>query len=382
MLALPITSAHLGVVTSTLILIGMWALMAYTALVTLEVNLHIGYGVNISTAAEKILGPWARTLSSLAIMLLFYALLAAYISGGSSIIEAGLERQLGFNIPTWSIQFLFTLVLGFVVYSHTKTVDYLNRFLFLLKLVLFFFTILILMPVVSVENLTSMTSHFGPFWLSIPIFFTSFGFHGSIPPVVDYLKSDSKQLRIVFIAGSSIPLVLYLLWQITTTGVLPLYGVHSFENVFKSGNDIGVFIKELNAIIGSNTLSWVSNFFITLAIATSFLGVGIGLFDFFVQKAKLTHSKSGHIKSALLTFIIPLGFALLYPQGFISALGYASVALATIAVIIPCLMVIKIRKNNKEQLTYKAPGGMPALLLALILGLGIIGIELYSFLFI
>lgn len=374
MLALPITSAHLGVVTSTILLVSMWALMSYTALVTLEVNLHFGYGINVSTAADKVLGPLARTISSFAIMILFYALLAAYISGGSSIIQAALQRNFEFNIPTPLVQILFTILLGFVVYSHTQTVDYLNRFLFITKLILFVFIILILLPIVSKENLNSVASHFGPFWLAVPIFFTSFGFHGSIPPIVDYIGNDSKKLRIVFLIGSALPLALYLLWQITTTGALPLFGKYSFENVFNAGNNVGTFINQLNGSIGSNTLSWISNLFIALAIATSFLGVGIGLFDFFVQKRKLTHSKKGHLKSAFLTFSVPLAFALLYPQGFISALGYAAIALSIIAVIIPTMIAIKLRR--KASTTYRVTGGLTGLYIAMTAGLAIIAIQL------
>ena len=55
---------------------------------------------------------------------------------------------------------------------------------------------------------------------AIPVIFTSFGFHGSIPDIVNYLDGNTPSLRKAIIVGSSIPLIIYVFWQIVTLGVV------------------------------------------------------------------------------------------------------------------------------------------------------------------
>ncbi|MFK5037172.1 aromatic amino acid transport family protein, partial [Klebsiella pneumoniae] len=67
---------------------------------------------------------------------------------------------------------------------------------------------------------------------AIPMFLTAFGFHGSVPSMVKYLGRDQpRTLRNVFIAGSLIPMGVYLLWVFNTLGALPRYGSHSFQAI-------------------------------------------------------------------------------------------------------------------------------------------------------
>ena len=57
----------------------------------------------------------------------------------------------------------------------------------------------------------------------------------------------------------------------------------------------------------------------------------------------------------LLTFIPPLMFAIFYPDGFVIALGYASVPLVVLALIMPMLMLSKAQKQAgvKQPITQK-----------------------------
>jgi tyrosine-specific transport protein len=46
---------------------------------------------------------------------------------------------------------------------------------------------------------------------AIPVIFTSFGFHGSVPSIVSYMNGDIRKLRRVFVIRSAIPLIAYIL---------------------------------------------------------------------------------------------------------------------------------------------------------------------------
>lgn len=372
MLALPMTSATAGFVNSTLLLVGMWVFMCFTALITLEINFYFGEGASIATLAEKVFGKYGKGIASASLLLLFYALLAAYITGGSSFLKAGIESYVSTSIPFFLVVLLFTFGLGFFVNSCTQSVDYANRFLFLFKIIAFVAMVTLLAPFVKTENLSANQINLSSIWIAIPIFFTSFGFHGSIPSLINYVGPNPKALRLVIIIGSLIPLVVYLLWQTVTLGILPLSTLQNFGQE----NNAAVFIKHLNETTQKNTLEWFTNIFAFLAIATSFLGVAIGLFDYAAETFKKSNTTQQRFQTSLITFLPPLFFALFYPNGFILALGYAAIALSLLAVLIPTAIAIKLR--FLPQTTYKLNINFALLIFAFIVGVGIIIIEVIN----
>ncbi|MCV5245702.1 tyrosine transporter TyrP, partial [Escherichia coli] len=85
-----------------------------------------------------------------------------------------------------------------------------------------------------------------------------------------------------------------------------------------------------------------------LALATSFLGVSLGLFDYLADMFQRKNSVGGRLQSGIITFLPPLAFALFSPRGFVMALGYAGVALAVLALIMPALLVMKSRREHPQ----------------------------------
>ncbi len=85
-------------------------------------------------------------------------------------------------------------------------------------------------------------------------------------------------------------------------------------------------------------------------------------------------ASAGVSQSGIITFLPPLAFALFYPRGFVMALGYAGVALAVLALIMPALLVMKSRREH-PQATWRVAGGAPTLWLVLLCGIGIVAIQ-------
>ncbi|HBV4311887.1 TPA: tyrosine transporter TyrP, partial [Klebsiella pneumoniae] len=79
-------------------------------------------------------------------------------------------------------------------------------------------------------------------------------------------------------------------------------------------------------------------------------------------------------QTGAITFLPPLAFALFYPRGFVMALGYAGVALAVLALIIPSLLTWQSRKHN-PQAGYRVKGGRPALVVVFLCGIAVIGVQ-------
>lgn len=378
MLALPIVSAGEGFPYAIILLIGLWALMLYGALLILEVNLIFPHGSSFSTLARQTLGRSGQIITNFCMVFLFYCLTAAYISGGSDFVTADFKNYLNLTLPHPVSALIFTVILGGLVCWNTYAVDMTNRVLLTVKMIAFFSVAFALVPHVDYTKL-GLQSHGEQFILMcIPIFFTAFGFHGSIPSIVKYIGRDAKILRRIFVIGSAIPLVLYILWEMVTLGILPQYGAHSFSTILQKNGSVEHFIEMLAFLIQQKYLNYAINFFTDIAMTTSFLGVTLGLFDFFTDILQAKPKVSRRLLASIVTFIPPLLFALLYPRGFIAALGYASIPLALLAIVLPTFMVWRIRSKFHRSYPYRVAGGNIGLCIMLLFGFGVIVLQLLS----
>ena len=367
MLALPLTSAGLGFATSVTVMVVLWALMAYTGLLMLELHQHVPMTATLHGLAEALLGWKGRLAATFSMLFLLYALCAAYIAGGGALLQQRFTSLVP-GAPEFSGILVFTLIIGVVVSLGTSKVDILNRILFVLKLVVLVFTMVMLTPAVSGARLLDLPLEQGLLIAAIPVVFTSFGFHSCIPSLVRYVNKDMAALKKIILFGSSLPLVVYVIWQGLSFGAVG-------QAALMENNDLPQFVNSIAAVLQSNWVEASIFLFADLALATSFLGVSLGLFDFLAEKFKRPDNTRGRAQSGLLTFLPPLVFALFYPQGFIMALGYAAIALVVIAIILPVLMVRKVRAE-KPHASYQALGGTAALNVALLFGAVIIAAQL------
>ena len=375
MLALPLASAGLGFYTAAFLIIVNWALMTYTALLMLEIHQHAEQDATLNSLAKNLLGKPGQYLATFASFFLFYALCAAYIAGGGSQLTNKINDLLSLELTPQFGAVLLTIIVATVVSIGTHSVDIVNRVLFSVKIIVLALTLSLLFPHVQSINLLEMPVQQGLLLSALPVIFTSFGFHGSIPSIVRYVGIDIKTLKKVMICGASAPLVIYLLWQVATQGVLS-------QTTLMANNSLTSFIASLSSVLQQPQVSQSVSIFADLALATSFLGVSLGLFDLLSGMMKRTNNrinsnndsddntrtdgKSHRVKTALVTFLPPLAFALFYPQGFITALGYAAIALVILAIFLPVAMVSKQRKAQING--YRVIGGNVTLVLASLMG--------------
>ncbi len=72
MLALPLASAGIGFTTSLIIMLSLWALMAFTALLMLELHQYAESSATLHTLAKQILG---QKVSGLPVLRCYFVLL-------------------------------------------------------------------------------------------------------------------------------------------------------------------------------------------------------------------------------------------------------------------------------------------------------------------
>ncbi len=368
MLALPLVSASLGFFTASMLMIGIWAIMSYTSLLMLEVHQHGHQSATLHSLALQFLGKNGQRIATFSMLFLFYALCAAYIAGGSEQFHEKINLVSPFQLPKTFSTILFTIIVAVIIVLGTKTVDVINRGLFALKLIMLLSILFFLTPNITGEYLMSLPVHQGVFITALPVIFTSFGFHGSIPAIVNYLELDIKKIKISLLVGSSLPLTIYLFWQGITLGQLS-------QSEFEQINGLNQFITTIQQSIDHQFIKIALSLFADLALLTSFIGVSLGLFEFLRDSSKKWQKSS--IITAVLTYTPPLIFALFYPQGFITALGYAAIALVILALFLPVALVFSARKTHKNA-EYTVAGGNIALLLVVLFGLTIIGSQVLS----
>ncbi|ENY8010069.1 aromatic amino acid transporter [Vibrio fluvialis] len=369
MLALPLASAGIGFSTSLMIMLALWALMAFTALLMVEIHQYADKDATLHTLAKQILGNKGKWIATFAMLFLFYALCAAYIAGGGAQFTNRISEFTDLEVSGPTGTLIFTLIVAAVVTIGTGTVDRVNRLLFAGKMVAMVMVLTFLAPNVSQSYLLSMPLGQGLIVASIPVIFTSFGFHGSIPAIVNYLDGHTPSLRKAIVVGSAIPLVIYVFWQVVTLGV-----VSQPDLVDNAG--LSALIGTLSQTVHQSNLGHVIGIFADLALLTSFLGVSLGLFEFMGDTIRKKDGNMNRIVASLVTFTPPLMFALFYPQGFIMALGYAAIALAVLAIFLPLVMVARVRRQANNNDYYQVMGGTPALAITGVVGILIVGAQL------
>lgn len=346
MLAMPIISAHVGFGTMALILIAIWIAMCYTSVVLVEVYKFNKPEDGLNTLTHKYLGNGGAILTAVSMLSLMYALVSAYITGGGDILRTSLDQWLGIQLdPKWS-GLIFALLFGGIISLGTRVVDLSTKLVFTIKLIFLFFVILFLTPHIKLENLAHLPSNGLIVLSTIPIIFTSFGFYVVIPSLVQYLNGDSKKLKSVFIIGSAIPLVIYLIWELAVLGSIDN---HTFATILKKNSGLEGLLLAIREIQESSFVKIAMNIFAAAAILTSFWGVTLSLYHYIKDLAKHRPSIKKPITSLTLTFLPPLVFALFYPDGFIIALGYASISLVILALVMPMLMLQKAQKQAGIQ---------------------------------
>ena len=361
MLAMPLTSAGIGFGFTLVLLLGLWALLTFSALLFVELYQTAESDAGIGTLAEQYFGKAGRIIATAVLIIFLYALIAAYVSGGGSLLKDLLPESFGDKVSI----LLFTVIFGSFIVIGTHSVDKINRVLFFVMLAAFAVVLSLMLPEIKFDNLMATPIDNALIISASPVFFTAFGFHGSIPSLNKYLDGNVKALRISILAGSAITLCAYILWQMSTHGLLTQ---NEFLQILKEDATLNGLVKATLAITGSNMIAGAVKLFSTLALVTSFLGVGLGLLECIEDLLKRSFNISaGRISLGLMTFIPPLVFALFYPEGFILALGYAGQMFAFYAVVLPVSLVWKARRAH-TNLPYKVWGGNLTLIIVLVLG--------------
>ncbi len=376
MIAQPVVTADFGFFPTVILFLITWLCTMLSGLMMLEVNMWLPSGANIISMAEETLGPWGKFFSWMSYLLLLYALIMAYLTAMNAAFIKLLAEYFHLTLASWQTASIIMIILSLLIFSGTKTIDYINR-LFMIGLIVSFFGFIgTAFPEINYSHL--LIENYKGMWIALPIIVTSFGYQIVIPTLRRYLSDDIKQLRLAIIIGSTIPLIVYIIWEMIVVGVIPPLGHYSLSWIKSTGHpNLGLTVA-LENLLNKNYISTLASMLTFYVITTSLLGVSISLYDFIRDGLHTRKTRAGKFIALLPTFLPPLIFALLYPKGFILALGYGGALVGILLLILPALMTYSGRYLRNEKSRYQTPGGKFSIALVVIFGIAVIILQLLT----
>lgn len=378
MLGLPSAGAGAWTLWSVFAITLTMLVMTISGWMLLEAFQRYDLKVSFNTVTKDILGDRVNLFNNLMVYFVGGILLYAYITSSGLI----LKDMLGINSQLASI--LFVLVFSAFVWHSTRAVDRISVLLIMFMVLSFVFGVSGLALKVDLTVLfdsVGAETQYAPYAMAmLPVALTSFGYHHSVSSMRAYY-GDERKAKNAILGGTLIALGLYFLWLFSIFGNLPR---SEFGPVIEQGGNVDVLLSALGSVIESDNVSRAINTFSMAAILSSFIGVGLGVFDFLADFFNFEDTRMGRVKTWGVTFLPPLVMSLLFPFGFVVAIGYAGAAATVWTCIVPALLVKKCREAEACGVAvgempvtgvavpsgFRAPGGQG--MIALVMGFGII----------
>lgn len=342
MLALPVATADAGFWASFPAFIAIWLFMLCTSRLIVEACMWCPNNANLITISQTLLGKKGAICCWILYLFLFYSLMVAHtVAGGDAI--AGLHQS---TWPHWLSSLVYVLLFSPAVFLGTRSVDRLNIVLMIGvfgSFLLFFFN-----GVSHIQSDLLARSDFSKTLKALPVLLTAFGFQNLIPTLVNYTNRNDKLVMKAIWIGTSIPLVIYLTWQLLIHGIVP-YG--ALEEALVAGQNA---IIPLEKMLQTDVLSKIGQAFAFFAMTASFIGLAIAFFDFWADG--LQWKKKGIKKVGLmaLVFAVPYVVAIINPTIFFLALTWAGgIGVALLLGIMPIMYVWSGRYWQKRSQVHK-----------------------------
>jgi tyrosine-specific transport protein len=236
-------------------------------------------------------------------LLLHYACLCAYGVKGSEVIQIWTSLDFPQALAA------FTLSLGGACFFlPSQTMDKLNSLLVILLSVSFVGLLFVASEGFEIDQLTS---RYDPPSIipAIPIILLSFVYHNVIPFLVTKQQTrgssiNSDRVKTSIIAGVSIPLAMFLLWEGAVLGSGSGAGSDPLTLLRQSSSISGLFI----------------NVFTLLAVSTSYIAFVFSLSGFIQDAFEVKGGKATKAGLYFITLLPPAIWALIDQDSFITAL--------------------------------------------------------------
>ena len=375
MFALPVDLSGAWFFWGAFILIIAWFSMLHSGLLLLEANLNYPVGSSFNTITKDLIGNKWNIVSGFTVAFVLYILTYAYISANGAIISETISMNMGYRVNPRIVGICTAIFVASVLWISSLAASRITSLFLGIKIISFiivfgsfFFQVDFSILRDTAGQAQNNASYFPYIFMALPVCLASFGFHGNIPSlIICYGKRKDKLIKsIVF--GSLLALVIYLFWLYCTMGNISR---ESFSEIIASGGNVDSLVKSFLGTRQTGIIEFCLLVFSNLAVASSFFGVTLGLFDYLADLFKFDNSSMGRFKTVLLTFLPPAILYLIFPNGFIYGIGGAGLCATIWAVIIPAVLALKARQKFPNKM-FTVWGGVIIPTIVILFGVAVI----------
>lgn len=375
MFALPVDLSGAWFFWGAFILIIAWFSMLHSGLLLLEANLNYPVGSSFNTITKDLIGNKWNIVSGFTVAFVLYILTYAYISANGAIISETISMNMGYRVNPRIVGICTAIFVASVLWISSLAASRITSLFLGIKIISFiivfgsfFFQVDFSILRDTAGQAQNNASYFPYIFMALPVCLASFGFHGNIPSlIICYGKRKDKLIKsIVF--GSLLALVIYLFWLYCTMGNISR---ESFSEIIASGGNVDSLVKSFLGTRQTGIIEFCLLVFSNLAVASSFFGVTLGLFDYLADLFKFDNSAMGRFKTVLLTFLPPALLYLIFPNGFIYGIGGAGLCATIWAVIIPAVLALKARQKFPNKI-FTVWGGVIIPTIVILFGVAVI----------
>lgn len=341
MISLPMVLAKFGIAKSCMIMIIFAALTFLTAVIRADLNLNLRAEATLEDAGNAFGCPWAGKVGNFLLKLLTFALLSAYLFGFSSILCSL------FNSPQPVMMALTAVGAASAFLFASKFIVNINKFLFIGMFFIFIGLVIGLFLETPINFIPEQAKNITVSeWAAvIPVIFTAFGMQGSIHSVTKFCKNDRSMIRNACAWGCAVTAAIYIIWTAAILMVAANTDADFFQLMIEGkATDVGALVSVLSKAASSQCVQiviWTVSIF---AILTSILGAGLALLDIFEQERC-----APKWQMVSLIVFVPAIVSMFVPNAFIKILNVSGVILASIAVVIPAVISLKMQKLGKVK---------------------------------
>jgi len=279
--------------------------------------------------AEIYLGKWGKTVAGAAQILSFYGALIAYVIIGGQFLHAILLPVFGGSVLAY--QFAFFLLMSAAVLIGLRLVASVEFLMTILLLAVITIILVFGLPYVWYPNLYIMNLKEIFFPYGVILF--ALGGAAAVPAIRDLLRGQEERMKKAITIGTVVPLVITALFAFVVIGI----------------SGAGTTPEAVNGLTGAlgNKIVLLGAIFGFLAIATSFLVLGLNLKEIFSLDYKL----NGFLSWAL-ACVLPFLIFLAGRPEFMSVIAFTGAVLGGLEGILIILIWFKAKEEGKRKPEY------------------------------
>lgn len=332
-LAIPYVVAQSGFLLGFIITVVLGLSLLLLNLMAGEIVLRTKQQHQLTGYAEKYLGRWGKRLMMFSMVFGIYGALTAYLIGEGETLKA----LVGWGHPLWYSLIFFVLAF-LVIYQGVKAAGKVDLILVLLLLMVVAIIGIFSYKNIVINNLTSISwaKFFAPYGV---ILFALAGIT-SVPQMQEVLGEKKDTMKKAIIIGSTIPIILYLLFAFIVVGLI---GLPNFE-VLQPNERIATVAL---SIYSSPIFGVLANCIAILSMFTSFLTLSIALIEMYEYDYVFSHSLA-----LALTLSIPLLVTMLKLSTFITVVALTGAVAGGLQSILIIFMFWKAKKRGERVPEY------------------------------